>query len=201
MTVTMQLKIQPQYLKQLLRTHSIKFAPPDKPFKLASGGTSLVFCDVKQTILQPEGAHAAAEMLIERIHDFEQEHETVIDAVAGVVLGGCAIASAVSNFGYVLGRRYSVLYVRKEPKDHGTEKLIEGEVRSRMNVALLEDVSTTGGSALKVMKVLEAAGANVPLVLSIVDRSGGAAAKAFSLSELNRMVEFDALYELDELVK
>lgn len=86
----MQLKIQSQYLKQLLRTHSIKIAPPDKPFKLASGGESLVFCDVKQTILQPEGARAAAEMLLERIHDFEQEHEMVIDAVAGVVLGGCA---------------------------------------------------------------------------------------------------------------
>lgn len=197
----MQLKIQPQYLKQLLRTHSIKIAPEGKPFKLASGGESMVFCDVKQTILQPEGAHAAAEMLIERIHDFEQEHETVIDAVAGVVLGGCAIASAVSNFGFVLGRRLSVLYVRKEPKDHGTEKLIEGEVRPRMNVALLEDVSTTGGSALKALKVLEAAGAHVPLVLSIVDRSEGAAEKAFSLTALDPFVEFDALFKLEELTK
>lgn len=199
--MTVQMKIQPQHLKQLLRTHSIKIAPEGKPFKLASGGESMVFCDVKQTLLQPEGAHVAAEMLIERIADFEQEHETVIDAVAGVVLGGCAIASAVSNFGFVLGRRYSVLYVRKEPKDHGTEKLIEGEVRPRMNVALLEDVSTTGGSALKAMKVLEAQGANVPLVLSIVDRSGGAAADAFSLSKLGRMVEFDALFKLDDLTK
>lgn len=195
----MKLKIQPQYLKQLLRTHSIKVAQPDKPFKLASGGETLVFCDVKQTILQPEGAHAAAEMLLEYIEAFEQEHETVIDAVAGVVLGGCAIASAVSNFGYVLGRRYSVLYVRKEPKDHGTEKLIEGEVRPRMNVALLEDVSTTGGSALKAMKVLQDQGVSVPLVLSIVDRSDGKAAEAFSLAKLGRMVEFQALYKLDEL--
>lgn len=138
-------------------------------------------------------------MLLEYIEAFEQEHETVIDAVAGVVLGGCAIASAVSNFGYVLGRRYSVLYVRKEPKDHGTEKLIEGEVRPRMNVALLEDVSTTGGSALKAMKVLQDQGVSVPLVLSIVDRSDGKAAKAFSLAKLGRMVEFQALYKLDEL--
>lgn len=184
-----------QHVAQLLRKYSIKIAPPDKPFKLASGGTSMVFCDVKQTLLQPDGSFAVSTHMLQLIHEFEVEHEITFDAVAGVVLGGCPIASGVSNFGFTQGARYSVLYVRKEAKDHGTEKLIEGEVQQGMRVALLEDVSTTGGSALKALEVLRKAGADVRAVFSVVDRSEGVAKDAFKNAHTN----FRALFTLDDL--
>lgn len=183
-------------LIRYLRKHSIKIAPPDQPFRLASGGTSTVFCDMKQTLLQPHGAYIVASLLLDTIGEYELRHTKIFDAVAGVVLGGCPIASAVSNVGFLeRSLQLPVLYVRKEPKDHGTAKLIEGEVTQGMRVALLEDVTTTGGSAAGALVALRNAGAVVPVVFSVVDRSKGDAKHAFGQNGC----DYQALCTLDEL--
>src|SRR3954465_7459536 len=83
------------------------------------------------------------------------------EAVGGVELGGCPLASAVSLVSFQRGRPLNALYVRKAKKDHGTTKLVEGDksLKPGLKVALLEDVVTTGGSSLKAVESLKAAGA------------------------------------------
>ena len=98
-------------------------------------------------------------------------------AVAGVELGGCPLASAVSLVSFQQGRPLAALYVRKEQKDHGSKRLVEGDraIVSGMPVVVLEDVITTGGSTLKAVEKLSAAGVRVVGVVALVDRLEGGA--------------------------
>ncbi|MBK8254292.1 MAG: orotate phosphoribosyltransferase [Polyangiaceae bacterium] len=139
---------------------------------LASGRESDFFIDCKQAMLTAEG-HALAGALMFEALALLPEH----DAVAGVELGGCPLASAVSLTSYLRGKPLDALYVRKEAKDHGTKKLVEGDksLSPGTRVALLEDVITTGGSSLKAIEKLKAAGAVVVGIVALVDRLEGGA--------------------------
>ena len=97
--------------------------------------------------------------------------------MGGVELGGCPLASAVSLVSFQRGRPLNALYVRKAKKDHGTTKLVEGDksLKPGLKVALLEDVVTTGGSSLKAVESLKAAGAEVIGIVALVDRQEGGA--------------------------
>src|SRR6185503_16544221 len=94
------------------------------------------------------------------------------DAVAGVELGGCPLASAVSLTSHLQGRDLPALYVRKQKKDHGSERLVEGDkaLFPGIRVVMLEDVITTGGSTLRAVESLRQAGANVVGIAALVDR-------------------------------
>lgn len=139
---------------------------------LASGRESDFFIDCKQSVLTAEGHALVGELMFEALADIPE-----CDAVGGVELGGCPLASAVSLVSFQKGRPLPALYVRKERKDHGSAKLVEGDksLRPGLRVALLEDVITTGGSSLKAVKALEAAGAKVVGILALVDRQEGGA--------------------------
>jgi orotate phosphoribosyltransferase len=95
--------------------------------------------------------------------------------VAGVELGGCPLASAVSLTSYLQGRPLPALYVRKEVKDHGSRRLVEGDraLVPGAAVVILEDVITTGGSTLKAVDKLRSVGAAVVGVIALVDRLEG----------------------------
>jgi orotate phosphoribosyltransferase len=99
------------------------------------------------------------------------------EAVAGVELGGCPLASAVSLVSFVRGRPLPALYVRKEAKDHGSRRQVEGDkaLRPGLPVVILEDVITTGGSTLKAVDKLRSLGAAVVGVVALVDRLEGGA--------------------------
>jgi orotate phosphoribosyltransferase len=99
------------------------------------------------------------------------------DAVGGVELGGCPLASAVSLVSFQKGRPLPAFYVRKAQKDHGSKKLVEGDrsLRPGIRVALLEDVVTTGGSSLRAVESLREVGANVVGIAALVDRAEGGA--------------------------
>lgn len=143
---------------------------------LASGRESDFFIDCKQTILTAQGHALVGELMYDALAQLGE-----VDAVAGVELGGCPLASAVSLVSYHKGQPLPALYVRKERKDHGTTKRIEGDkaLRQGMRVALLEDVVTTGGSSLKALEVLREAGCAVAGIVAVVDRlEGGAEAIA-----------------------
>jgi orotate phosphoribosyltransferase len=137
---------------------------------LASGKESDFFIDCKQTILTAEGHALSGELLFEALSELPE-----CDAVAGVELGGCPLASAVSLVSFQRGRPLPALYVRKERKDHGSAKLVEGDkaLFPGIRVALLEDVVTTGGSSLRAVKSLEAVGAKVIGIAALVDRLEG----------------------------
>jgi len=140
---------------------------------LASGRESDFFIDCKQTILTAEGHALVGALMLDALGAFEP-----CEAVAGVELGGCPLASAVSLTSFLLregGPTLAALYVRKDAKDHGTKKLIEGDksLRPGLPVAMLEDVITTGGSTLKAIDKLVAVGARVVGVVALVDREEG----------------------------
>jgi orotate phosphoribosyltransferase len=155
-------------LVELLRERSFE----RKKVILASGKESDFFIDCKQTILTAEGHALSGELLFELIRELPPA-----DAVAGVELGGCPLASAVSLVSFQHGKPLPAFYVRKERKDHGSAKLVEGDrsLRPGIRVALLEDVITTGGSSLKAVEALKKAGAEVVGIAALVDRLEGGA--------------------------
>jgi orotate phosphoribosyltransferase len=139
---------------------------------LASGRVSDFFIDCKQTMLTAEGHALVGELMFDLLSELPP-----CDAVAGVELGGCPLASAVSLVSFQRGRPLNALYVRKAKKDHGTTKLVEGDksLEPGLRVALLEDVVTTGGSSLKAVESLKEAGAQVVGIVALVDRQEGGA--------------------------
>ena len=141
-----------------------------KRVRLASGRESDFFIDCKQTILSAEGHALVGELMFAALSELG-----TVDAVGGVELGGCPLASAVSLVSFQKGQPLPALYVRKEQKDHGSAKRIEGDkaLRPGLRVALLEDVVTTGGSSLKALEVLRAAGCDVAGIVALVDRLEG----------------------------
>ncbi len=155
-------------LLELLRTHS--FAR--RNVVLASGKASDFFIDCKQTVLLAEGHALVAEAMLGALAapSFGR-----VDAVAGVELGGCPLASAVSLLSFQRGNAKDAIYVRKEAKDHGSKRLVEGDghLPRGSRIALLEDVVTTGGSTLRAADKLRAAGHEIAGVVAIVDRSEG----------------------------
>lgn len=159
-------------LLELLRTLSFE----RRRVVLASGRESDFFIDCKQTILTAEGHALTGSLLLDRLDRLPPS-----EAVAGVELGGCPLASAVSLTSWLRQRPLPALYVRKQQKDHGSRRLVEGDraLRPGLPVVLLEDVITTGGSSLAAVAALTAAGARVVGIVALVDRlEGGAEAIA-----------------------
>lgn len=152
-------------LLELLRARS--FA--NKRVVLASGRESDFFIDCKQTVLSAEGHALVGELLLDAIAPMSPL------AVAGVELGGCPLASAVALTSHLRGAPVDAIYVRKDAKDHGSRRELEGDAHlpRGARVALVEDVVTTGGSTLRAAEKLRAAGYEVAGVAALVDRLEG----------------------------
>jgi orotate phosphoribosyltransferase len=135
---------------------------------LASGKESTFYFDMKPTMLDPEGAGWLAELILHELQGVPA------DCIGGLVMGAVPIISPVAAKSGKYGRRLRGFFIRKEPKDHGTKKLIEGDSIEGENVVILDDVTTSGDSAMQAVKIAQEAGAKVTLVLSIVDREEGA---------------------------
>ncbi len=137
---------------------------------LASGKESDFFIDCKQAVLTAEGHALVGEVMLDALGSLSP-----CGAVAGVELGGCPLASAVSLTSFQRGRPLDAIYVRKDAKDHGSRRLLEGNTRlpAATGVTLLEDVVTTGGSTLKAAAKLRDAGYVTVGVVALVDRLEG----------------------------
>ena len=119
------------------------------------------------------------------------------DYVAGLTLGADPLVSGVALVSALDGRLVNALIVRKEPKGHGTQAWIEGLLpRERTNITVLEDVITTGGSAIKAVEKLRDAGYVVNRVVSIIDRQEDGEADA-AMKEAG--LELISIFKLDEL--
>ena len=133
-------------------------------YKLSSGKTSEHYVNCKPVTLNGRGLTLASIMLLEHV-----EKDSV--AVGGLTLGADPIVSGVAVVAGLDRRLLDGLIVRKEPKGHGTGAWIEGpELPEGSKVTVLEDVITTGGSAIKAVKRIRDAGYKVERVVSIVDR-------------------------------
>ena len=141
--------------------------------KLASGRMSDFYFNLKPTMMDPQGAHLLALLIIDALKD------DTVDAVGGLEIGAVPLASAVAAISHAEGHNLPGFFIRKQSKDHGTKSLVEGLVKGETlagkRVAILEDVTTTGGSALKAIESVRAEGAEVVCVLTCVDREEGAA--------------------------
>ncbi len=141
--------------------------------KLVSGRSSSFYFDMKPTMLDPEGAYLIGELVLEALADAE------VDMVGGLEMGAVPLATAVAAASFAKGRPLPAFFVRKQAKEHGARKLVEGlapgETLAGKRIAVLEDVTTTGGSASKAIEVLKAEGAVIDRVVTVVDRLEGAA--------------------------
>lgn len=138
-------------------------------FLLSSGQKSSYYINGKQVTLHPQGGLAVGRVLLPLISE-----ETI--AVAGLTLGADPIVTATSIVAAYEGRSLAALIVRKEAKGHGTQAYIEGlTLPEGSPVVVLEDVVTTGQSAMKAVERLRAAGYQVEEVISLVDRQQGGA--------------------------
>jgi orotate phosphoribosyltransferase len=137
---------------------------------LASGRESDFFIDCKQVVLSAEGHVLAGDVLFDELARLPR-----CVAVAGVELGGCPLASAVALTSFLRLSPLDAVYVRKDVKDHGSARQLEGNSRLTPGapIALLEDVVTTAGSTLKAASKLREAGYLVVGVLALVDRLEG----------------------------
>lgn len=160
---------------------------------LASGRESGFYFDLRPTTLHPAGATCIGELIMDALDGIEA------DFVGGLEMGAVPIASAVSIASHARGRDMGAFFVRKKAKEHGARKLIEGlpkgETLRGRKVVVVEDVTTTGGSALQAVQALREEGANVVLVLTVVDRLEGAQDN-FDAEKL----PFRALYTADEFL-
>lgn len=129
-------------------------------FILASGKKSNYFVNIKRASTSPRVLREIGKAMAPYVGDAK---------IAGMALGAVPLAVAVA-----LETNQPFVMVRKEPKDHGTKELIEGEVTPGDKFVVVEDVATTGGSTLRVVNALRAKGANVIRAIVVVDREEGA---------------------------
>ena len=141
--------------------------------KLASGRMSNFYFNLKPTMLDPQGSYLLALLILDAIKD------SPCDAVGGLEMGAVPLAATVAAVSVAEDRPMPAFFIRKKPKEHGTQSLVEGlprgETLAGKRVVILEDVTTTGGSALKAIEAVKADGATVLGVITAVDRLEGAA--------------------------
>jgi orotate phosphoribosyltransferase len=156
-------------LKELLRAHSLMFGE----FTLVSGKKSNYYFDSKKTTLLAEGAYLVAAEFLKMLRD----NEIQADAIGGMTLGADPIVCPVAALSHIEGPPLRAFIVRKEAKDHGTGRKIEGDLEPRSRVVIVDDVVTSGGSTLRAIEAAEEAGHEVVAVLCLVDREEGGTEK------------------------
>ncbi len=158
---------------------------------LSSGRRSDFYLDLRQTLMRPRGAALAGQLLLQRLLTGPQ-----VDSVGGMAVGAVPLVSALLAAADQHDRETPLLgfFVRKEAKRHGLGRRIEGAFEPGQRVALVEDTTTTGGSTLEALEIVEEAGGKVARVLCLVDRGEGAA-EAFAA----RGQALEALYTRSDL--
>ena len=177
-------------LRQVLLDLIIRYAYTEGDFTLSSGAKSSYYINCKQVTLRAEGGLALGRLLLQML-----PKDTA--AIAGLTLGADPMVSAVSVVSAYENKPIPALIIRKKPKGHGTQAYIEGPtLPEKAKVVVLEDVVTTGGSALTAVERLQNAGYEVSLILSLVDREQGG-------GELykSKGIEFKALFSIQEIQK
>jgi orotate phosphoribosyltransferase len=138
-------------------------------FTLASGKQSKYYIDARLTTMSPEGLSVIGPLALSTLRQSGWE----VDAVGGLTLGADPISYAISYASAQSDRPLRAFTVRKEAKSHGTGKTIEGPFKEGDRVAVIEDVITSGGSALRAIEAVRAANGTVAGVLALVDREEG----------------------------
>ena len=144
-------------------------------FTLTSGRKASYYVDLRRVSLDHRVAPLIGRVMLDLIAEFDDPGADVrVDAVGGLTMGADPIAAAILHQGAAVGRAYDAFVVRKEPKDHGRGRQVEGPDLAGRRVIVVEDTSTTGGSPLKAIEAVRKVGAEVVAVAVVVDRATGA---------------------------
>ncbi|WP_107038242.1 orotate phosphoribosyltransferase [Brumimicrobium mesophilum] len=172
----------------LLQIKAIKLQPKD-PFTWSSGWKSPIYCDNRKTLSYPK----IRTFIRQGFSKAVLEEFGKPDIIAGVATGGIAMGALVAQ---ELGVPF--VYVRSSAKGHGLENMIEGEYSSGSNVVVIEDLISTGGSSLKAVEALRAAGLNVKGVLAIFNYGFETATKAFEEAncQLNVLSNYEVMIKI-----
>lgn len=150
-------------LIDLVRQHALKFGN----FTLASGKTASFYLDCRQLTLHPQGANQVAAGMLDLLQP------AMPDAIGGLAIGADPISAATITLAGQRNIDLRGFIVRKEAKQHGMGRQVEGPVQPGMNAVIVEDVVTSGGSALKAVEAAREFGLNVDRILAVIDRLEG----------------------------
>jgi orotate phosphoribosyltransferase len=171
-------------LQALIREKALKFGQ----FTLASGRQANYYLDCRQITLDAHGARLIGEGMLDLLVG------DMPDLVGGMAIGADPITAAILTLAGIRGLPLRGVMVRKDPKQHGTGKLVEGPFHAGESIAIVEDVVTTGGSSLLAIERCEAVGLKIQRVLAIIDRHEGGreafAAKGYELTTLFTVRDF-----------
>jgi len=177
-----------QQLIQLIAKKSFNYSQTPT-FKLASGKMSQYYVNCKPTLLDPYGMNLVGHLVFEKL-----EHN-LVSAVGGLTFGADPIAVATSFVSGLKNQPVKAFSVRKQQKDHGMIRWIEGDIQAGEKVAILEDVVTTGGSTIKAIERVRSEGLEVVQVIVLVDRQEG------GIDHIKTLVDrVDAIITRDDLM-
>ena len=153
-------------LRELLIEKSIKYS--DTPvFKLASGRMSDFYVDCRKVTHNAEGKYLIGNMIFNLLQGLS------VQAIGGLTMGADPIAAAVAYTAFLNKRAINSFVIRKERKEHGLKKLVEGDVQSGDRVVIVDDVITTGGSTIRAIEAARDEGLEVVKAVVLVDREEG----------------------------
>jgi len=152
-----------QRLIELIKTHALQFGN----FTLASGKQASFYLDCRKLTLHPQGANQIAAGMLELLAN------RIPNAIGGMAIGADPISAATITVAGQRGLDLLGFIVRKEAKQHGTGRQVEGPVEPGMSAVIVEDVVTSGGSALKAVDAARDFGLQVDTILAVVDRLEG----------------------------
>ena len=177
--------------EKLMQIKAIKLQP-EQPFTWASGWKSPIYCDNRITLSYPEMRDYLKSKLAETLKAIYPEAEVVVGVATGAIAMGALVADAL-NLPFV--------YVRPEPKKHGRQNQIEGELALGAKVVVVEDLISTGGSSLKVVDVLRTNGAEVMGMLALFTYAFKVAEENFKNANLDLHTLSDYPRLLEGLLK
>lgn len=155
-----------QELIKIICEKSFKYSE-EPTFKLASGKMSSFYVNCKPTILSPRGMYLTGHLVYEAIKNLK------VNGVGGLTFGADPIAVAASFASGLKDDPIKAFSIRKEQKDHGIIKWVEGDLSKGDRVVIIDDVVTTGGSTIKAIERARAEGLEVVRVVTLVDRQEG----------------------------
>ena len=157
--------VRDQLARAFHETHSFKW-DPNTGFKLASGQVSPFYVDCRALMAHPGPRRLVAQLAHEALGLVD------LDCLGGLEIGAISIATTISDYAFAANprREWRTFVVRKQAKDHGLGKLIEGAIRPGDRALIVDDVLTSGGSILKAISAARQAGLSVTHALVIVDR-------------------------------
>ena len=177
-------------LTDLILEKSLKVA--DEPiFELASGRMSNLYIDCRKTTKNARGAYLIGNIIYDKIADLD------VDAIGGLTMGADPVADAVAYTSVLKGKLINAFSVRKNAKEYGLKRVIEGDVKKGDRVVIVDDVATTGQSTIEAIENARAGGLHVVKVIILVDRQEGGRENI-----LKHNVDYEAIltkqYLLDE---